>query len=198
VYAFEPSAREYGRLLDNLALNKVENVTPVRAAVSSSSGRATLRVAAASHAGLNTVGNRFAYDGVDTAAIEDVTATTLDESIAGNAVGRVSVIKLDVEGAEGEALKGAIRLLEEHRPALVLEIVPRALDANGWDVPSLEQLLRDARYRLFSIHHETAMLEPIASFGESHEQNVAALPEETVFTGSECPATRGEAYTGRA
>ncbi|MFN7934182.1 MAG: FkbM family methyltransferase [Bryobacteraceae bacterium] len=57
-------------------------------------------------------------------------------------------IKLDVEGSEFLALQGARRLLETHRPALLIETHGLEIDGIGGSVGELCRLLRDARYNL--------------------------------------------------
>jgi FkbM family methyltransferase len=178
VYSFEPSEREHRSLIRNVELNEGINVTAVRAALSDRVGRATLRVATSGHAGLNTLGESIAYDGVGVAALEQVDVTTLDDFIRAERIDRVSVVKVDVEGAEGAVLSGSSRLLQELRPALVLEIFPRALAANKWTVADVENLLRGAAYNLFSIHPENATLEPMASISGEEERNIVAMPTE--------------------
>ncbi|MDX6691969.1 MAG: hypothetical protein QOG15_3426 [Solirubrobacteraceae bacterium] len=51
----------------------------------------------------------------------EVTLVSLDDVIADGAP-PPDVIKLDVEGAEGDVLRGAKRLLAEHRPVIVCEM----------------------------------------------------------------------------
>jgi len=180
IYAFEPSPREYGRLLDNIQLNVLEAiVTPVRAAMSAAAGRAMLRIASAQYGGLNTLGSQFPYDGVDTAAVEEVEVTTLDAFVDRHALGRVDVVKMDIEGAEAAALAGAVSTLRQFRPALVLELFSRSLAANGAGISDVEQRLRDADYRCFRIDDETAALLPVPDLTGLDEQNVVALPAES-------------------
>ena len=118
------------------------------------------------------------YDGVGVAALEQVELTTLDDFIRVERIERVSVVKLDVEGAEGAVLAGSSRLLREFRPALVLELFPRALAGNKWTVADVEDLLHGAAYDLFSIHPENATLEPMARLSGEEEQNIVAMPSE--------------------
>lgn len=176
VYSFEPSEREYRSLVHNLELNQAITVTPIRAALSDRVGVATLRVATSGHGGLNTLGESFVYDGVGVAALEQVDVTTLDDFIGAERMERVSVVKLDVEGAEGAVLAGGARLLQECRTALVLEIFPQALAAHKWAVADVENLLHGAGYDLFSIHPENATLEPMARITAGEEQNIVAMP----------------------
>ncbi len=69
----------------------------------------------------------------------DVPVTTLDEVVAGGAP-PPDVVKLDVEGSEGDVLRGAHRTLREHRPAVVVELHDTQADA----LP----VLREAGYAL--------------------------------------------------
>lgn len=58
------------------------------------------------------------------------------------------VIKLDVEGAELAALRGGARLLERHRPAIIMEC---RTDTPGGDWASPLHLLAGHGYRLFAL-----------------------------------------------
>ncbi len=69
----------------------------------------------------------------------DVDVVTLDGVVAAGAP-PPDVIKLDVEGSEGDALRGARDVLREHRPAVVLEMHDTQTDV----LP----VLRDAGYVL--------------------------------------------------
>jgi len=178
IYSFEPSSREHANLLANVMQNAARNVTPVRAAVTSACGSATLRVAPSSHAGLNTIGGAFAYTGVDAERLESVETVTLDAFAERHSIDRLAVIKLDVEGAEAAVLQGSRRLLEDQRPAIITEVMGRSLVANGTTVESLESLLRDSGYQLFVVNDSTATLESVPTLDGIDEQNIIALPSE--------------------
>lgn len=59
-----------------------------------------------------------------------------------------SMIKIDVEGGEIAVLQGARRVIEEHRPALVLELNPKSASAAGTTIETIVQWLRRLGYRL--------------------------------------------------
>ena len=170
--------------------NAARNVTPVRAAVTSACGSATLRVAPSSHAGLNSLGSAFPYAGVEAERMESVETITLDAFAERHSIDRVAVIKLDVEGAEGAMLQGSRRLLEDHRPAIIAEIMARSLVANGTTVESLESLLRDAGYRLFVVNDSTATRTSCDTRrnrrAEHHRAAVAALLSRIAIPECEC------------
>lgn len=177
VFSFEPSEREYERLVESLALSSAGNVTPLRAAAAATTGICSLRVADPAHSGLNTLGERFAYDDVDTARVERVETIRLDDFVATRQVDRIAAVKLDVEGGEAAALAGAVELLDRRRPALVVEIVGRALEANGSSPTELEALLHEAGYRFYAID-DSASLAPLSTLHGVDEENVVALPVE--------------------
>lgn len=97
VYAFEPAPEALAGLERHVALNGLsDTVVPVRAAAAAVTGTATLSVDGVSGA------NRLA----DSAEGERVETVTIDDFCAREGV-RPSFIKLDVEGAELDALRGA-------------------------------------------------------------------------------------------
>lgn len=178
VYSLEPSTREYENLRHNVESNPALSVKPFRLAAASSGGHATLRVAAASHAGLNTLGNAFPYEGVETERLETIETITLDDFVAREAIHGIAAMKIDVEGAEAAVLQGAHNVLRDHRPAIVFEVFSRSLAANGSTCEALDRLFYDARYRLYSIDEETARLVPLDALAIIDEQNAVALPVE--------------------
>jgi FkbM family methyltransferase len=117
VTAFEPAHESAERLRANVARNGFRSVEVVEAAVAARSGRAVLAVEAgrwdaARLGGLDTTGRR-------TRTVE-VEVVTLDSYFAGRRA--PDILKLDVEGAEIEALEGALDLIERSRPTLLVEV----------------------------------------------------------------------------
>jgi hypothetical protein len=69
-----------------------------------------------------------------------VATRTLDDLVPGETGRRLSLVKLDIEGAESLALAGARRLLAEHRPAIYCEFNDIVLrDAGSSAAELLEQ-----------------------------------------------------------
>lgn len=99
VYAFEPSRQAFEGLRAHVALNGLADVVhPVRAAVSDREGRAAL--AAEGHHGTS----RLASAGGE--GTETVETVTIDQFCAREQI-VPTIIKIDVEGWELEALRGA-------------------------------------------------------------------------------------------
>jgi len=112
VIAFECNARSAQRLRDNCALNDVQ-ITLHQVAASDRQGQATFthnpRLPLTSGGSLESVRANRASEIVPCARLDDL----IDEPVA--------LLKIDVEGHERAVLRGAERLIERYRPALVLE-----------------------------------------------------------------------------
>jgi FkbM family methyltransferase len=109
VVAFEPAPRNVRYLRRHLSLNHVSNVTVLEVAVSDRAGVGRFDVGAGSYLGR-----------LDPAGTMDVRTTTLDELVTGGSVPSPHFLKLDIEGAESDALVGAAAILREARPAIFL------------------------------------------------------------------------------
>lgn len=169
VVAVEPSPRELVKLRHNIEMNAFSNVTVVSSALGAASGRAKLRVSDETYAGHNTLAPRFGYD-VPLAEEIEVELTTIDALAA-----PADVIKIDVEGAEVDLLRGARLTLRTYRPALVIEVNPIALQAYGTSVEALDATLRELAYGLYNIDGATGDLVRIRNLRESQGENLVAM-----------------------
>ncbi len=127
VTAVEPFGAHVECLRRSLSANGFDSWTDVvRAAASNVSGRAWLRYPPAGSSSAHCwIDDQQAGDGepTRTVAIDDV----ID--------GAVRFIKVDVEGAEGRALRGATRHLECSRPTLLVELHPHLLPIVSGETP---------------------------------------------------------------
>jgi FkbM family methyltransferase len=142
--AVEPLQDNIDRLRRHLQQSDIADVSIVKAAVGASPGRAVLMqtpdAAYSSLAGNASVGSK----GVE------VAVTTLDDIWESHGSPDVTFVKIDIEGAEVEALKGARRMLAALRPELLIEIDDKER------VAVIEDLLRGLGYR----RHQPVGFEP--------------------------------------
>lgn len=80
-----------------------------------------------------------------------VPITTLDAFWDNAGRPRVSTIKLDIEGAETAALVGACNLIENQRPAIILEWYEENLTAYGYRSESLLSIADSLGYLVLSV-----------------------------------------------
>lgn len=174
VIAFEPSPREFARLQANLAAGDLTQVEARRTAVADAPGTFTLRLAEAGHAGHNTLGERFAYEGVAVAELVPVEAVTLDQALAG--LDRCDLIKMDIEGAELRALRGGAAALARLRPAMIIEVFDRSLAGCGDTEAGVLAWLDAAGYDAREIDLATGRYTAPARVSPGESRNVVALP----------------------
>lgn len=149
VFAFEPSLREYKRLLDGILVNRLENVVPVNLALSDAFGDAAFSVAQV-HTGINRIApaeNAPLPDGTQPSHVGHVAMATVDSLFSGLS-SEVRLVKIDVEGAEMRVLRGMTKLLQDHRPAVVLvEVTDSFLRSYGDDRAALLAFMSGHGYR---------------------------------------------------
>jgi FkbM family methyltransferase len=174
VVAFEPSGREYDRLVANISLNRLDNVEALRAAVSDRDGEGTIAVAGYGHEGLNTLGHAVANEQVETIGHERVELVRLD-SVLSARLSRLDVLKIDAEGAELQVLEGAQETLERFRPVMQLEVQEAALARQGASRDSLVELVTRAGYEFWVFDAESGAPRP-ASNSDEVDSNVLAAP----------------------
>ena len=145
VIAFEPGRDVRRRLTQNVALNRMTQIEVIPFALSSAPGEATFRTFDAAGAGLNHLGPS---DG-EAGSVELVKLTTLDAAIGPTDRRRLTVMKLDLEGAEHAALQGASEILRDVRPDLIIEVEASHLARLGSSVSDVAGLLEGHGYQFF-------------------------------------------------
>jgi hypothetical protein len=167
----------------------------IAAAVSDRPGQATIMASAPGSGGGSLFERHDSYLGDTGAHREVVPVTTVDSIVAEHRLGRVDLLKLDVEGSELSALHGARTSLAEGRIATVTfefgsaNVYSRTFFRDVWD------LLVPTGYRLWRILPGGRLL-PIGGYAETLEHfrgvsNYAAslvLPDRT--DGRPAPARR--------
>lgn len=118
VLAFEPNPETCDRLRAAVAENGLSNVEPRAEALWSEPSTLRLGYPAGASSRSNSGAYRVGGSGGTSPAVR------LDDAMDG---ARVDVVKLDVEGAEPEALAGAWRTLALWRPTLLVELNHEAL-----------------------------------------------------------------------
>jgi FkbM family methyltransferase len=124
VYALEPAEETFDELRRNLDLNGVSNVTALRVAAGAAEGTAPLYRPSFDNTGAASLRESvLAWAGPTEGPTTDVPVRPLHALIDAAHLGRLSVVKIDVEGAEADTLRGLEPLLEQGlRPTLIVEV----------------------------------------------------------------------------
>lgn len=140
VVAFEPVPSSAAAVRANAVLNGFHHVDVVEAAVGAAAERGSLLVV--EEASWSHLAERGRHP--STRATIGVDVVALDELIESGRLPAPDVVKIDVEGSEGDVLRGMARTLARHRPELVIELhgtnaeVAELLEAAGYALENLD------------------------------------------------------------
>jgi FkbM family methyltransferase len=152
VIAFEPFAASRLELLQNIALNGFANVTVRPEAACEGGTRATLFEGPSGDSGLASLRNLQANG-----RRVSVPACKLDALLTADR--KVSLVKIDVEGAELRVLRGMEAVLDRDRPDLIVEVTESFLQAFDDSCDTMRRWLARFGYRMYAI--ESAGLVPL-------------------------------------
>jgi FkbM family methyltransferase len=157
VYSFEPNPKLYENLCKTIADFKQEHVIiPVQSGVSSVSRNAKF-----------SAGQSGVLGKIDEKGDIDINLTTVDAFVDDNKIEKIDFIKMDIEGAEVDAIKGATQTIAKFRPKLAICIYHKA--EHHWQVPqAILKICPD--YRFYLRHHSIAESETV----------LYAMPHNTV------------------
>jgi FkbM family methyltransferase len=176
VIAVEPSRRELARLRENVGLNELQaRIVIVEQALGGASGIASFAIAQPEHGGQNA----FVELMNDAVQVDDVlpTAVVTLDMLADRVGRRMDMIKIDVEGAELEVLRGGSRVLHDHRPIWAIEVGRTGDPTDG----TVEAMLRNADYVLFGIDDVNATVHRMDRGARLPQfENVIAVPAESL------------------
>lgn len=147
VYAFEPGSRTYANLVDNIVFNDLSDIIiPLPIAANSDTsvvrfGYSELRAGAAKHAGLNG-------DAEKPVATQSLLGCRLDDAVRLFSLRKPTCMKIDVDGAEADVLRGAVGLLSEQTLTDVLV----EIDLGAPTASAVSELLGKAGFHLASEH----------------------------------------------
>jgi FkbM family methyltransferase len=140
VFGFEPDPTNYLRAVDNLA--RFRGVKIFNAGVSNHDGTEKfLSYGPASRMG--EVGT------------EEARVVTLDKALESE---RVTFIKMDIEGSELDALRGAAKIIRAQKPKLAICVYHKFED--NWEIPEFIWSL-NPEYQLFMRHYSKGLYETV-------------------------------------
>ena len=140
VVAFEPVPETFEALRENVRLNHLENVGLECTAVGENEGMISLFCDAAQELSWTPSVSAYSVPGNQIKRIS-VPVLSLDRFLESSSL-RPNLVKIDVEGAELEVLRGARKMLLEVRPVVLVEIHDRGAGHHA----AVKQVLDDCGY----------------------------------------------------
>jgi FkbM family methyltransferase len=147
VYAIKPQARCQQVIQQNVQLNECTSVMILPVCVSDHAGQIILHLHPATNTGATSI-YRTARSSVRISLVE---CLTLQAMLDANGLQIVDFLKIDIEGAEYEAVPGSPEVFKSGRVKVIaLEYHPDILSSRGLQVVTIHDLLLKAGYTLDS------------------------------------------------
>lgn len=160
VIAFEPEATTANLLRSNLSDNGIAWGEVVEAAVADQPGRASLH-RSLEHGGEGRSAYNTLVGGDQTVAAGEVAVVTIDGVLAERKIDRASFMKLDVEGAELNAWRGAAGTVQRRAIGVVMiEFTEQNLKRAGHSTAALRDAVRASGYELYRFDTDALQLVP--------------------------------------
>lgn len=175
VIAFEPSPKEWKKLLWHLRLNRCKNVQVENSALGSYNGEAQLFLVDGRDTGCNSLRKPNVAEPIHPVRVP---VMRLDDYLQRHGIERVDFVKMDVEGAELEVLKGAVQLLQRRpRPVWMVEVQDIRTEPWGYQAAEIVRFLEAFGYSWFAPQPEGHLV-PVACDQERFDGNFVAVPVE--------------------
>jgi len=143
IYAIEPAQENVRYLHRTIELNDLKNIIVINKAVADRKGIARIR-----YAGLASVVHEVG---------DEVEVTTIDEIVRAERAD-IALIKMDIEGYELSALKGAEQTIKEFKPVLLISAYHRGRDI--FEIPKfLKTIVPEYKIKFVNCNHSTATIE---------------------------------------
>ena len=154
VVAFEPHPLNYRRVMENVELNRLSNVTVRSVAIRRESAELELVAPGAAlpdgRAQARGRGQDLESMGFTTQTFR-VPVVFLDEAIAANSLPAPDLVKIDVEGLELDVLQGMSETIAARKPRLFVEIHGIGAEAKRANASRVVGFLADSGYEMLHV-----------------------------------------------
>ena len=179
IYAFEPSPRERKALRLNLRLNRCKNVSVEGFALAGQDSQGILHVVDQWQTGCNSL-EPPAADVTSTSTSVSIQVRRLDTWVLKKDIRKIDFIKLDVEGAELEVLRGTGEALRTIlRPVLLCELQDVRTAVWGYKPKDAALYLSKLGYKWFHLGPGGSLV-PAKENDSALDGNFVAVPDEQV------------------
>ncbi len=157
VLAFEPDPVNFELLKKNVETNHCQNVSCYKLAISDKQGDVEF------YENPNNFGDRRIYSFSEANKSYKVSAISLDEFAEKKNI-KIDLIKIDIQGAEGRALAGMKRILQQPSLELFVEFFPAGLRDSGYDPLDILNTLSRHNLKIYCMKGTRHTTEPVENF----------------------------------
>lgn len=154
VFAFEPEPKSFELLKKNVEINGYKNVTLIPKAISQTTGKIRLHVSQ-DNLGTHSISKIYYVKN----NFIDIDSITLDDFV-NECEKNIDFIKMDIEGAEFDVLKGGVNLLKNSTNLKILtEFAPHMIKDFGSPTEFLDFFVNNG-FKIYDIKNKNQMIDP--------------------------------------
>ncbi len=170
VFSFEPTPATFERLQKNVSANRCINVQLFQQAVSNKEASVELHVPK----GEIKNSGRASFRSIEEQNfVVRVKATAIDAMLC--ELPKISLVKMDIEGAEGLALQGMISLIERDHPLFIMELSDDYLKQLNFSAVDILAFFRQREYKIFRAGENVAEINE-DMMRETNQMDIVCLP----------------------
>ena len=155
VYSFEPDPTNFEILKKNILVNKHENVILENKAVSNKEGNLKLYLSTENNGMHRIYPSKWCKESIDINSIK------IDNYFNKNQ--KIDFIKLDIEGAEYDALLGMESIIQNNENIVIfIEFVPTSLEEHGTNPEKVIDFFINHKFKIFKINNIAEKKEEIS------------------------------------
>jgi len=144
IISIEPDPANFQNLLKNLKKNRLKNAIPLKTAVSNRQSASYLF----------RKGTSMAYLGEKSPSAAKVPTATIDQLVKKLNLKKIKLIKMDIEGSELAAVKGAVKTIKAYKPTLIISLYHKGQDF--FEIPPLlKKLAPSYCFRFVDVNYQT-------------------------------------------
>ena len=179
IYAFEPISQTNNILFKNILRNNLNNISVYKLGLSDT--RSSMEMNVYSSSGNNSLFSRDLpkYSSIRLIGREVIDLVTLDSLFQDERLSPPDLIKIDIEGGELYALKGASEIIKKYQPALLLEYSEPLLKAAGYTKNDLLTELKRYNYIIYGLSEDVTDLNvyPLTQSDNIEIAHIITLPK---------------------
>lgn len=172
VYSFEPLPQNIEAYKKNQQLNQFSKMHLQEVCVADQKGETEFLIPPKEESGWGRMAHRDLFSG------EKIKrpVITLDQFCQEKQMGKVDLMKIDVEGYEYKVLKGAINIIEKDRPRICIELNEPCLLDTGTSGEEIFAFFKQRKYRMHALDPQKGLFAVEAPLPYYKYLNYFALP----------------------
>lgn len=144
IFAFEPAPTTIPILHQTIRINELGNlINPVNQAMGKEVGKMTFFISDNEADNSNSLISYKQHSKLSGITVE---VNTIDNFVMTKKLSKVNFIKIDVEGAEYDTIRGGIEVCKKYKPHIILAIHPEPIEKKGDRLEDIYDLLEELRY----------------------------------------------------